>query len=181
MKSPKKIERASIPTGRPKVQFPNPCTRTPSVKERPLAASGADMDEMTCIQLARHFFCAFSLPASQAWMTAFSLAEAHFDYKNGPAIASLVSRVLDAVRRSRRSGFHYNSPNCEKCSAILTEHERRLLDALMMVRRGRLKRAELELMMLCEGNDTARAMMWIRELALALPALWHTTHPQRMQ
>lgn len=181
MKSPKKIERTHIPTGRPKVQFPNSCTRAPSAKERPLATSGADQDEVTCLQVARHLFCAFTMPASQAWMTAFSLAEAHFDYKNGPAIASLVARVLDAVRRSRRSGFHYNSPNCEKCSAILTEHERRLLDALMMVRRGRLERAELELMMLCEGNDTARAMMWIRELALALPPLRHTQPSQRLQ
>ncbi|MBT8155186.1 hypothetical protein KMP13_15180 [Epibacterium ulvae] len=156
---------------RPSVRFPDACSRSPNEKEQRMDQSGADRDEVTCIQIARYYFNTFSNPHSQTWMRAFSTAEEHFDYSNGPVIASLVARVLDAVRQSRRSCFMFNNPACANCADILTEHERRLLTALSSLRRGGVERAELELMMLCEGNDTARVMMWLRELALALPQL----------
>ncbi len=176
MKHHKKFQPQSGPHGRktgqrPTVSFPEACTRTPSDKEQRIAQSGADKDEITCIQIARYYFNTFSNPLSQTWMKAFATAEEHFDYCNGPVIASLVARVLDAVRQSRRSCFMFNNPACSNCADILTEHERRLLTALSSLRRGGVERAELELMMLCEGNDTARIMMWLRELALALPQL----------
>ncbi len=164
-------DHQQIPQRRPVVSFPDTCSRKPSPKETPLDQLGAEQCEIACIHIARYFFCNFSHPQSQSWSRAFSFAEEEFDYSNGPVIASLVSKVLHAVRRSRRSTFTYNSPSCDNCARILTEHERRLLRALCEIRRDRLERANLELMLLCEGNDCSAVTLWLRELALALPAL----------
>lgn len=164
-------DHQQTPQRRPVVSFPDACTRKPTLKETTVERSGAEQCEIACIRIARYFFCNFSQPHSQSWSQAFSYAEEAFDYSNGPVIASLVSKVLQAVRRSRRSTFMYNNPSCENCARILTEHERRLLSALCEIRRGRLERADLELMLLCEGNDYSAATMWLRELALALPTM----------
>ncbi|MEO9821252.1 MAG: hypothetical protein ABJ370_20885 [Paracoccaceae bacterium] len=77
--------------------------------------------------------------------------------------------MLQSIKISRKSGFTFSNSDCPDCACILSEHERRLMIAIASVRRGRLEHARIELMMLCEGNDTLEVMDWLEELALALP------------
>ncbi len=146
------------------------CDRQLTPKETTLTQIGADDVEATCLKIARYFFSNFTNPHSHDWMQALSAGEDYFDHQNGPIIATLITKTIQAIRVSRRSCLVYNSPDCPDCSQILTEHERHIVAALIAMRQHRLERAQLELMLLCEGNDTAKVTMWLRELALALPS-----------
>lgn len=162
----------------PRASYNDICRRGLGPKECTAANVRADDAEIATLQIARYFLIAFTSPQSQAWMKAIDAGETLFDLRNGPVIASLTCKVLQAIRRARRSGFAFNTPDCPGCSSILTEHERRMITALIALREQRLERAELELMMLCEGNDTAAVALWMRELALALPVrMAHASRP----
>ncbi|MEM6759027.1 MAG: hypothetical protein AAF601_06065 [Pseudomonadota bacterium] len=147
----------------------NPCDRTLHPNESLVADAGFDEIELACLDISRLYFSTFAEPGGQSWMRAIDRAEYVFDHQSGASIASLVLKVIQAIRRSRRSSFQFSNPDCAGCARILTEHERRLIVAISAMRRGRAERAQVELMMLCEGNDTQAVMMWLTELKLALP------------
>lgn len=133
-------------------------------------AAGLDAIEDTVLTIARHYFQSFAVPQSQAWMNAINLAEQAFGRQDGGQIAARVMSVLRAMRGARRSTFMFNSPGCKGCSAVLSEHERRLIGAFAALRRGALGQARVEAMMLCEGNATDALIYEMRALSAALPA-----------
>lgn len=133
---------------------------------------------MICLDIARLFFNSFSAPGRHDWIRAFDVAEFSFNQREGPEVAMLVMKLLRSLRGSRKSVFMYSNRDCPCCRGITTEHERRLITALSHARRGHEKRAQLEMMLLCEGNDTEEVMAWLRELSLALPSLQKV--PQRL-
>ncbi|MCY4335857.1 MAG: hypothetical protein OXC60_14460 [Litoreibacter sp.] len=173
--------RGSSRTGGPVVpphQNTSDCGRSAKTNETPLASLGLDAQELICLDIARLFFNSFSVPGRHEWIRAFEVAEFGFDQREGPEIAMLVMKLLRAIRGSRKSVFMYSNRDCPCCRVIATEHERRFISALSQARRGHEKRAQLEMMLLCEGNETEEVMAWLRELSLALPSLSHV--PQRL-
>lgn len=134
---------------------PTSCGRDTGVREIALHEAGFDDVETNILHLVRFFFQSYAVPNSQAWMSGLDLAEQIFGDVEGPSIALRIVDVLRGVRYARRSTFMFNSPTCACCAAHVTEHEGRLIRAIANVRRGRMSPARTELMMLCEGHDTA--------------------------
>lgn len=145
------------------------CNRVAHVHDRLLSDTGFDIEERMCLDIARLFFSTFAAPQSQNWMRAFEYAEHVFDHGVGPTMAPLILKVIQSIRTSRTSVFTFSNPDCSGCARILTEHERRLMTAITSARYGRTERAHIEMMMLCEGNDTTVVMQWLSQLADALP------------
>ena len=87
----------------------------------------------------------------------------------GAGFAMKVFEAMKAVRTTRKSTFTFSSPTCPGCSEILTEHERRMLLALAAIRVGKIGVAQLELMMLCEGNDVGHVIEAFAAVADAMP------------
>ncbi|WP_415918957.1 hypothetical protein [Tateyamaria sp. SN6-1] len=151
-------------------QTSSQCDRAPNPHEHLLEDAPYDQHEHICLGIARLYFSTFATPANHNWMRAIAFAENAFDHDSGANMATLVLRVIQAVRTSRTSVFMFSNPDCPGCARILSEHERRLVTTIACVRRGRHEMAQVEMMMLCEGNDTATVMAWLTELAMALPA-----------
>lgn len=133
-------------------------------------------DQMV-LQIARLYMQSVAQPASMAWMAALTGATEAFTIAHGPQIAVRTLEALQSVRMSRRSMFQFNSPTCPCCSQIVTEHERRFMAALRCARSGEPGHAKLELMMLCEGNDTDPALDAMERLNTQIAeALSHQLH-----
>lgn len=116
------------------------------------------------LQILRLYLQSVAEPGSLAWMAALAGAEEAYDRTYGPQIAVRVLTVMQRVRVSRRSVFDFNSPVCPTCSQIVSEHERRFMIALDCAGDGRLGQAQMELIMLCEGNDVDEALSAMDDL-----------------
>ncbi|MDX8354795.1 hypothetical protein [Cognatiyoonia sp. IB215182] len=145
------------------------CGRRPDQKEILRTDARFDYAEDHILTIARFFFQSFACPQSHAWLRASDIAQTAFGDEIGPIIAARLVDVLRSVREARRSVFHFNSPVCEGCAAIVSEHERRLMGALQAVCRGNAGRAQTELMMLCEGNNITQSLGAMTRLSLMLP------------
>ena len=144
------------------------CTRSLSGSESLVVHAGLDACELGCLVVLRKFCQSFTPQGRDAWMNAFRLAEHVWGPSDGPVIACRLMHVLQAMRASRMSMFSFSSPDCASCCQILTEHERRLITAIRFVCEGRPKHAALQMMLLCEGNDTDDIMERLESLAGAL-------------
>ena len=147
------------------------CCRAPVSKEILRYNVGLDHDEDMLLTLARFYFESFAVPDTHSWMSGIDEAALHFGDDKGAIVAQRLLFALQSMRFARRSVFNFNSPTCEECSSIVTEHERRLMAAIQGVRLGWQSIVKTELMMLCEGNDTAIVEQSFVKLAAALPAL----------
>lgn len=154
------------------------CRRALSDKECFLTELRLPLEEQIALTLARYFFEAFSEPRSMAWLNAFAEAEARFGFVLGPQVAARMTATLQAVRHARRSDFMYNKASCPGCSTIVTEHERRLMMGIHLMRKGDLGRAQLEVMMLCEGNNVDHVLQAISAFGRSLD---ETVQPEKIQ
>ena len=144
------------------------CGRIPEDKETLIEDAGLDPFEKATLKIFMFFIQTFSCPASQSWMYAMDVArQACGD--QGAGFAMKVFEAMKAVRTTRKSTFTFSSPTCPGCSEILTEHERRMLLALAAIRVGKIGVAQLELMMLCEGNDVGHVIEAFAAVADAMP------------
>jgi len=147
------------------------CCRAPVSKEILRYNVGLDHDEDMLLTLARFYFESFAVPDTHSWMRGIDEAALHFGDDKGAIVAQRLLFALQSMRFARRSVFNFNNPTCEGCSSIVTEHERRLMAAIQGVRLGWQSIVKTELMMLCEGNDTAIVEQSFVKLAAALPAV----------
>lgn len=132
--------------------------------------------ETTVLAIARQYFLSFAQPESQAWMAAVATAETEFGVEAGARIAARILGMVQAIRRARSSVFMYNSADCPGCATIATEQERRMMTALAALSRGSESRAQLELMLLCEGNQLDDTIAAMRRLSGAISG--HATASQ---
>jgi hypothetical protein len=144
------------------------CGRNPARNERYLSELNLTLEEQIVLTVARHFFHSFARPNSMAWLNALGEAEARFGRDDGPRIASRILVVLQSVRRARKSVFMFNPSTCPCCSAIATEHERRLMVAVHAMRRDDRGQARLEMLLLCEGNPIEEVLASLSELGAAM-------------
>ncbi len=149
----------------------NVCSRKIQDKEIHRSRAGMDSDEDVLLTLSRCYFETFAVPTSQSWMRCFDLAERYFGGDKGAIICQRLLAALQSVRYSRRSVFDFNASQCTGCCNILTEHERRLMAVIKSARREQFGAVRMELMMLCEGNNTAPSEESIANLCAALPSV----------
>ncbi|MEL6682063.1 MAG: hypothetical protein AAFQ09_05395 [Pseudomonadota bacterium] len=153
----------------PQSKSQSQCGRCPDSKEILRIDAGLDFAEDHILTITRFFLQSFACPQSHAWLRAYDIAQTAFGDELGPVMAARLVDVLRSVREARRSVFHFNSPICDGCATIVSEHERRLMGALQAVRRGNAGRAQTELMMLCEGNNITQCLGAMTRLSLMLP------------
>lgn len=147
------------------------CMRRFRDKEIQCACAGLDDDEDIILTLARFHFETFAVPEFQSWMLCFDFAARHFGPNDGAVITQRLFLAIQAMRCTRRSLFSFNAPLCAACSEVLTEHERRLMAVIKSTRQKRFGAMKMELMMLCEGNDTSWVETNFESLCAALPAV----------
>jgi hypothetical protein len=148
----------------------NGCGRTPEVKESLISGMDLSEEDKTILQIIRFYMQSVTYPKALSWMAAFSIADMTFGPVHGPQIAVRALDVLQQVRLSRRSVFNFNSPTCPTCRQIITEHERRFMVALNCVKDGLAGQAQIEMIMLCEGNDVNRAIIAMDSLNALIQA-----------
>lgn len=100
-----------------------------------LADCNFDEFETSVLEIARHFFLAFSEPQSEAWVEAFRRAEQLFPVPFGATIANAILIALNDMRKSRVRLFTYTTPCCKDCMRHITDEERYLISALRDMRR----------------------------------------------
>ncbi|WHZ36016.1 hypothetical protein [Sagittula sp. MA-2] len=119
----------------------------------PIGALGLKPAEFIVLNIARHYFGAFSDPAEHGWLQAASDALACFGPERGPRAAMAVLSAVQSMRQARVSVFRFNSARCPRCSAFVSDHERMFLTTMRAVVRGNEVAAAGHAMLLCEGND----------------------------
>ena len=138
---------------------------------RTLGEAGADWADTAALNLLRIFLSGITEGDPHGWIAAYDVAEDLFDPQNGPQIATLTAKAVQAIRRNRRAGFRFNTPCCPDCARHLTPEEGQVITGLRALRLHQIGQAEVALRALCEGGDPAEVTLWMRELALALPQL----------
>ena len=145
------------------------CARTgPGAGECAVAELAPDAYELAALAVMRNLFSSFAAPSGHGWLAAAAEAEQQFrGCQPGERFFELL-RLVQAMRRARRSPFQFSNPHCRPCAAVLTEPERHLMLALQAVRRGRLGPARMHAMLLCEGADVSAVI----EAMCAVPEVW---------
>lgn len=110
------------------------------------------------------------------WEDAIDRAVSEFGEAHGPAMAVGVLNVLRNMRGARKTMFTFQNPYCPACSATFTECERRLLRTIQCVRNGDPAGATVEVIMLCEGNDSEPLLKTVRRLADLMKAHTEAGH-----
>lgn len=146
----------------------DPCSHKIPGRSTPLAALGCTPEDVVILQMARHFFRSFAAPASHGWLTVFPMAEQNFAGRQPERIAVALLKAIQAMGRTRRSGFGFVSPDCPVCSRNVTEHERQFIAVLKEGRDGPTSALHVNAMLLCEGNETRPFITAMAELGALL-------------
>lgn len=149
------------------------CARTgPGARECAVADLAPDPYELAALSVMRHLFSSFAAPSGHGWLAAAAEAEQRFRaFQPGERFFELL-RVVQAMRRARRSPFQFSNPHCPPCAAVLTEAERHLMLALQAARRGRLGPSRTHAMLLCEGADVSAVVEAMGAVPEAVPDAW---------
>ncbi|MEM6634315.1 MAG: hypothetical protein AAF667_00355 [Pseudomonadota bacterium] len=135
-------------------------------KEPVEARMSIDVFEKHFLEIARHFFLAFSRPQSQAWVDAFWKAEQAFPMPFGATIAHAILISINELRSLRTRPFAFQNPYCTHCSTDITNEERYLLLALRSVRLGNKSQASTNALLLCENEDTSAFLESLERLSI---------------
>ena len=146
------------------------CQRQVQSKEFPRKSLDIDPVENILLTLVRFFAESFAMPQTQSWVRSINYATQHFGADEGAVIAQRLLLVLLVMQKNKPSGFNFSAPSCKICSEIVTEDERRFMAAIKSVRKGNSSQTIIELMFLCEGQDTGRLTDCIKKLCAVLPS-----------
>ena len=125
-------------------------------------------DELVILTVMRYFFVSFSRPQTEAWADAIRFSIAYFGFSTGSQVATNIMHVLQSMRQSRQSCFHFQSPSCECCKKLITPNERCLMNAVKSVRQGSIETAKAHLLILTEGNDHGCVLSELNNLLATL-------------
>lgn len=138
--------------------------------DMPVAGSGLDEFEVGLLAVARHFIISFAAPDTQSWAVALAIASERWGISQGARAAVSMLTVIDAMRRARRSMFHFSDPHCPTCRDFMTPNERHLMQMIHTIRAGRVGDAQTEAMLLCEGAETTAVLQAAWGLAGLFPS-----------
>ena len=126
-------------------------------------------DELVVLTVMRYFFVSFTKPETEAWAEAIRFSIAYFGFSTGSQVASSVLCILQSMRQSRQSCFHFQSPSCSCCKKFITPNERCLMNAFKFLRQGASETVNAYLMILTEGNDHRCVLEELNKLRSILP------------
>lgn len=121
--------------------------------------------EQTILTIARHYFSSFVMPEKHGWIKAISTACDHRGHIQGPHLAMSVLSVVQTMRQSRWSTFHFNSPACTTCAQFVTRNEQALMRCVRASLNGKQATANAYAVILCEGNDVGKFVYALDMLA----------------
>lgn len=139
----------------------------------------ADFDsvEAKVLEVSRYFWQTFAIPETQSWLYALKVAAEYSAFRDGCEFGLCVLSAVQAMRMSRKSCFHFNSPTCEGCAAIISDHERHYMHIFRAVRDNHLSQARSHAIILCEGNDTNDLIARISDLVQVI----YSKQPQTLE
>jgi len=111
----------------------------------PVTSAGLDEFELGLLSVARHFIISFAAPDTQSWTIALNIASERWGISEGARAAVSLLAVIEAMRRARRSMFHFSDPNCPTCRETLTPNERHLMLMIHAIRQGQIGQAQTRL------------------------------------
>ncbi|WP_299924499.1 hypothetical protein [uncultured Pelagimonas sp.] len=127
--------------------------------------AGLDGDDRDVLKAMRLVFQTFANPASQGWTLGLTVVRGSFAHRDAGEVFHAIVAVIDALRRARKSGFHFTNPDCANCSQYLCDDERLLMGSLTACREGRRSVSHANALLLCEGNDTSALLDGLTKLA----------------
>lgn len=136
------------------------------LQEVTIAAAGLDFHEEMMLAIFRQFLLAYTDVKQPHWERAFEISVTAYGAKRGPCIAFALLKILQVVRLERKTVFRFVNPCCENCAARLSDYERHLMKTISFVRKGDMRSAQMEALILCEGFDTRPTMHAVSELNL---------------
>lgn len=126
---------------------------------------GLDESDKALLHIARRYFLSYANPTYPHWESAFDLAIQLFGADQGPGIAVALLNVVRAMRNARSTTFRFTNPLCPDCAPNISDGERLLFRAIQFIRCGDRSRAQIEALILCEGNDTELTLAAMHRLA----------------
>ncbi|WP_421724417.1 hypothetical protein [Bauldia sp.] len=129
-----------------------------------VAELNLSIEVIAILNTARRYCMSFSNASRLYWEDAIDVAVAEFGDARGPEIAVAVLNVPRKMRSARRSNFIFYSPYCPACSAKVTPDEERLIRTIQATRLGQSGSAEIDAMILCEGNGTHQFLQAVKRL-----------------
>ncbi len=126
-------------------------------------------DELVVLTVMRYFFVSFTKPQTEAWIDAIQFSIAYFGFSTGSQVAANVLCILQTMRLSRQSCFHFQSPSCLCCKKFITPNERCLMNAFKFLRQGASETVNAYLMIVTEGNDHRCVLEELNKLRSILP------------
>ncbi|MEP1091440.1 MAG: hypothetical protein ABJG95_12795 [Rhizobiaceae bacterium] len=121
--------------------------------------------ERDMLKTFRYFLLAFANGSQSHWETAMSIAKGEHGMEKGRDVGFAMLRVLQTVRDARENPFLFINPGCEKCARNLLDCERYLMEAIKNLFEGQSSKANVPLMLLCEGSDTKAVKSAIDKLS----------------
>ncbi|MEM1301157.1 MAG: hypothetical protein AAGH17_01135 [Pseudomonadota bacterium] len=147
------------------------CNHQPEPGDHSVSSLDLDKSDYACLTAARFAFLQFAAPNQQCWLTVMLASDTLFEGEHHAETFRRVCAVVHEMRLSRKDTMRFSNPRCQRCSAILTEHERHLIQMIQAVRRGEMSKARISAMLLCEGHSIDRLLKATDDLARILPAV----------
>lgn len=141
-----------------------------------LASLDADSVDFGFLSAARYFFVSFSERDPSAWVMAMLDSNSFFPGSDSAEKMRRSLAVVHEMRTSRCSAFRFSNPRCQKCSSIVTQDERYLLQMIQHARAGHGSLVASSAMLLCEGNPTERVIAAANRFADLTPKFSETLH-----
>lgn len=132
--------------------------------------------DLALLGVARRFFLSYTDPRRPHWESAVDFAINAFGPNHGPLVAVALLNVIRAMRSARKTMFRFNNPHCTQCAATILDNERSLFLGIQHLRQGNMSGAHIEVLILCEGHDTAPTLSAMEVLASRV-SNWYRAAP----
>lgn len=122
-------------------------------KSLTIIESGFDKTTIKLLHLSRFCFSAYAEGKNPDCEKIVSFCKREFGSPFSIEIAIALVEVLNSMRLSRKSTFHFNSSACKKCRNRISECERLLFQTVYSMKHKQGSKAYVTALILCEGND----------------------------
>lgn len=146
------------------------CQTPPDARAQTIADAGLAPDTVAALNVLRHIFQTFTVPASQGWVRAFETAYAHFPQAVAADIGVAALALVRHLAAARSSGFVFCNPDCAHCAPRLAPDEYQLAGLIEAVRAGARAKARTHAMLLCEGRSSTGTLAAAHSLCDLLDA-----------
>lgn len=122
--------------------------------------------EYAILMASRYYFASFAQPADHSWMAVILGSQDFFPVGAHAEIVRAVLAMVQDIRLSRRSTLRFSNPHCRHCAGVVTAEERHLVLMIRALASSATSKAQMNAMMLCEGNPTVGLIEAARRLVV---------------